>query len=167
MERAISYPSSITFTVTFCWDLSLEESFASTITSYELSFPLSVGFSKSGVDLKVRAPVEEFISNLDASAPPFNDQVTDSSALKIWTALVPSSIDFELVEFPAEPLGPVITGLFPISIFEVVNDSEKLSLSLYEIFTFNFFPLSADELLYVFFVLTSSQFILSPEINQL
>ena len=125
MERAISYPSSITFTVTFCWDLSFEESLASTITSYELSFPLSVGFSKSGVDLKVRAPVEEFISNLEASTPPFNDQVTDSSALKVWTVVDPSSIDLVLDEFPAEPLGPVMTGLFPISIFGVVTDCEK------------------------------------------
>ena len=117
--------------------------------------------------LKVSSPVEEFISNLEASAPPFIDQVTDSSALKVWTAVDPSSIDLALVELPAWPLGPVITGLFPISIFEVVTDSEKLSLSLYEIFTFKNFPLSADELLYVFLVLTSFQFVLSPEINQL
>ena len=64
---------------------------------------------------------------MEASTPPFIDQVTVSSALKVWTALVPSSIDFELVEFPAKPLGPVITGLFPISIFVVVTDSEKPS----------------------------------------
>ena len=76
----------------------------------------------------MRDPVEEFISNLEASAPPFNDQVTDSSALKIWTeVVVSSSIDLILVEFPAKPLGPVITGLFPILIFEVVTDSENPS----------------------------------------
>ena len=59
---------------------------------------------------------------MEASAPPFNDQVTDSSALKIWTeVVVSSSIDLILVELPAWPLGPVIIGLLPISIFEVVK----------------------------------------------
>ena len=75
-------------------------------------------------------PVEELMLNLGASAPPFNDQVTSSSALKVWTVVCPSSIDLLLVKLPACPLGPLITGLFPISIFEVVTDSENPSLSL-------------------------------------
>ena len=42
---------------------------------------LSNGFSKSGSDLNDRIPVEESMVNKEASFPPFNDQVTDSSAL--------------------------------------------------------------------------------------
>ena len=47
-----------------------------------MSVPVSEGFSKSGVDLKANKPEEELILNLDASAPPFIDQVTVLSAEK-------------------------------------------------------------------------------------
>ena len=58
--------------------------------------PVSVGFSKSGADLKVSAPVEESILNLEASAPPFKDHVAFSVAENVWTALLFSTIDFVL-----------------------------------------------------------------------
>ena len=58
--------------------------------------PLSEGFSKSGADLKVSAPVEESILNLEASVPPFKDQVAVSVAENVWTVLLFSTIDFVL-----------------------------------------------------------------------
>ena len=72
--------------------------------------PESEGFSKSGADLKVSAPVEEFILNLEASAPPFKDQVTVSFAENVWTVVEFSLIDLELEDAPALPVGPVIFG---------------------------------------------------------
>ena len=71
---------------------------------------MSVGVSKSGSDLNVNAPVEEFMLNFEASAPPFKDQVTFSSAEKVWTNFKFSSIDLELDEDPEPPLGPLIFG---------------------------------------------------------
>ena len=71
---------------------------------------ISEGFSKSGADLKVRAPVEEFILNLETSAPPIKDQVTVSVAENVWTVVEFSLIDLELEEEPAPPEGPVIVG---------------------------------------------------------
>ena len=68
----------------------------------------SVGLSKFGALLKLKAPVEESIENLDTSAPPFNDQVTDSLAVKPWTPETFSCIDFALVAAPALPDDPVI-----------------------------------------------------------
>ena len=63
-------------TVKACSIILPAESVARTTTSYELSVPTSIGFSKSGADLKVKAPVDESILNFEASAPPFRDQVT-------------------------------------------------------------------------------------------
>ena len=48
--------------------------------------------------------------NRAASAPPFRDQVTGWSAVKLWTDVVFSAIDAVLVESPALPDGPVIRG---------------------------------------------------------
>ena len=74
--------------------------------------PVSVGFSKSGADLKVSAPVEESILNLEASAPPFKDQVTVLSAENVWIEDEFSLIDLELEFAPEPPEGPVIFGAF-------------------------------------------------------
>ena len=71
----------------------------------------SVGLSKFGALLKLKAPADELIANLDASAPPFNDQVTVSFASKVLTAVPFSLIDTVLVDAPASlPDGPVIVG---------------------------------------------------------
>ena len=53
----------------------------------------SEGFSKSGALLKLKAPVELLMLNLEASSPPFNDQVTVSFAAKVWTVVWFSLID--------------------------------------------------------------------------
>ena len=50
------------------------------------------------------------MENLEASAPPLRDQVTDSLAVKVWIAVVFSLIDLLLVEAPALPEGPVMDG---------------------------------------------------------
>ena len=71
----------------------------------------SVGFSKSGAEIKDKAPVVSSIANLSLSADSPNDQVTVSSAVKLCTAVVFSTIDASLVASPASPDGPVITGL--------------------------------------------------------
>ena len=60
----------------------------------------SEGFSKSGAVLKLKAPEELLILNLEASAPPFNDQVTVSLASKVLTAVAFSLIDTVLVDAP-------------------------------------------------------------------
>ena len=63
----------------------------------------SAGLSKSAELFKVRAPVEESIENLDASAPPFNDQVTVSLEENVCTAVVFSFIDLANVVLPDSP----------------------------------------------------------------
>ena len=68
----------------------------------------SVGVSKSGALAKLKAPVEELMVNLDASTPPFNDQVTVSLAVNPWTPVIFSFIDLVLVASPALPDEPVI-----------------------------------------------------------
>ena len=50
------------------------------------------------------------MENLEASAPPLRDQVTDSLAVKVWTEVVFSLMDLLLLESPALPEGPVIDG---------------------------------------------------------
>ena len=68
--------------------------------------------------MNVRAPVEEFILNLEASAPPFKDQVTALLAENVWTLGEFSLIDLELVEEPDPPDGPVmVTSLSSFCIF--------------------------------------------------
>ena len=65
--------------------------------------------------------------NLEASAPPFNDQVTVLLAEKVWTVVEFSLIDLELVEEPDPPDGPVmVTSLSSFSIFTVRVWSEVL-----------------------------------------
>ena len=112
--------TSLIFTVSVWSDIFLSSSVALTFTSYELFVPISVGFSKSGDDLKVSAPVEESILNLEASAPPFRDQVTFLSALKVWTEFKFSFTDFELIDEPAPPEGPVILAPSFMSAIETV-----------------------------------------------
>ena len=63
----------------------------------------SAGFSKSAALFKVKAPVDELIENLDASAPPFNDQVTVSLEVNVCTAVVFSLIDLANVVLPDSP----------------------------------------------------------------
>ena len=63
----------------------------------------STGFSKSAALIKVKAPVEELILNFATSAPPFNDQVTVSLAVNVWTVVVFSFIDLEKVVLPDSP----------------------------------------------------------------
>ena len=70
----------------------------------------SVGFSKSGADIKEKEPVVSSIANLSLSADSPNDQVTVSSAVKLCTAVAFSTMDASLVISPASPDGPVITG---------------------------------------------------------
>ena len=60
---------------------------------------------------KVKAPVEEFIANKAESSPPFNDQVTVSSAVKVFTVETFSLIDIDEVASPSIPDGPLINGL--------------------------------------------------------
>ena len=57
---------------------------------------------------KVKAPVEEFIANKAESSPPFNDQVTVSSVVYVWTVVVFSAIDVELVD---ESVGAVSSAV--------------------------------------------------------
>ena len=71
----------------------------------------SVGVSKSGAEIKDKAPVVSSIANLSLSADSPNDQVTVSSAVKLCTAVVFSTMEASLVISPASPDGPVITGL--------------------------------------------------------
>ena len=59
---------------------------------------------------KVKAPVEELIVNNEASVPPFNDQVTVSSAVKVFTVETFSLIDTDEVASPSVPEGPLING---------------------------------------------------------
>jgi len=63
------------------------------------------------MDLKLRAPVEGFMLNFAASAPPFKLQVTVSFAENVWTEVNPcSSTDLLLLLSPGLPEGPVIFG---------------------------------------------------------
>ena len=71
----------------------------------------SVGFSKSGAEIKDKAPVVSSIANLSLSADSPNDQVTVSFALKEPTTILFSSTEVLLDVSPASPDGPVITGL--------------------------------------------------------
>ena len=71
----------------------------------------SVGFSKSGALLKLNAPVDGLIANLDASAPPFNDQVTDELEVNLWTTsevLKFSLTDLEKVVLPDSPASIIL-----------------------------------------------------------
>ena len=52
--------------------------------------------------------MEELIANLEASAPPFNDQVTVSLAVNVWTAVVFSFIDLEKVVLPDSPASIIL-----------------------------------------------------------
>ena len=72
-----------------------------------LLFPLSAGDSKS-LAVIVRAPLEELIAKNEPSVP-LLDQVTDSLAVNVWTEVVFSEIEIELVALVAEE-GPVIVG---------------------------------------------------------
>ena len=54
--------------------------------------------------------MEESIENLDASAPPFNDQVTVSSAVNVRTVVWFSLTVLVLVAAPALPVLPWIKG---------------------------------------------------------
>ena len=54
--------------------------------------------------------MEEFIENWSLSTPPVIDQVTVSSAEKVWIVVVFSLIDLVLFASPADPEGPVIEG---------------------------------------------------------
>ena len=77
------------------------------------------------------------IVNKEASAPSFKDQVTEESsvAVKVWTAVVFSEIDFVLVLSPALPDGPKMLGLIIPGVIwpaERVTSSEKPSRSVYE-----------------------------------
>ena len=99
--------------------------------------------SKSGASIKDNSPVVSSIANLSLSADSPNVQVTVSSALKLCTAVVFSSMEAELVESPAFPDGPVITGFissrstiwmvtFVVSVFPApsVTDTDRLYLLL-------------------------------------
>ena len=62
------------------------------------------------------------MENLEASAPPLRDQVTDSLAVKVWIAVVFSLMDLELVASPALPEGPVMDAeVSSISLTETVR----------------------------------------------
>ena len=52
--------------------------------------------------------MEELIANLEASAPPFNDQVTVSLAVNVWTVVVFSFIDLEKVVLPDSPASMIL-----------------------------------------------------------
>ena len=52
--------------------------------------------------------MDELIENLEASAPPFNDQVTVSSAVNVCTAVVFSFIDLEKVVLPDSPASIIL-----------------------------------------------------------
>ena len=61
--------------------------------------------------------MEEFILNLEASAPPFKDQLivwfskeSPGVAANLNIDVLFSSVEIELVEEPAPPEGPVIIG---------------------------------------------------------
>ena len=54
--------------------------------------------------------MEELISNKAESSPPFNDQVTVSSALKVFTVETFSLMDTDEVASPSVPEGPLING---------------------------------------------------------
>ena len=65
--------------------------------------------------------------NFEASAPPFKDHVTVSSAENVWTAVKFSFTSLELDEEPAPPEGPVIVGAIS-SIFTIVTGFLKVDL---------------------------------------
>ena len=52
--------------------------------------------------------MDELIENLAASAPPFKDQVTVSSAVNVCTAVVFSFIDLEKVVLPDSPASMIL-----------------------------------------------------------
>ena len=64
--------------------------------------------------------MDELIANLEASAPPFNDHVTVSSAVNVWTVVWFSLTVFVLVAAPALPVFPCING-FVSSTFVTVT----------------------------------------------
>ena len=52
--------------------------------------------------------MDELIANLEASAPLFNDHVTVSSAVNVWTVVVFSFIDLEKVVLPDSPASMIL-----------------------------------------------------------
>jgi hypothetical protein len=72
-----------------------------------LLFPTSTGDSKS-LGVTVKTPPADVIEKKEPSVPLF-DQVTDSLAVKVWTAVAVSAIEIELVA-PVADDGPVIVG---------------------------------------------------------
>ena len=86
--------------------------------------------------MKVSAPLESIL-NLEASAPPFKDQVTFSLAENVWTEVVPSLIDLELELAPAPPEGPEILAevssisvTFTVMVWSEVLPAESVALTL-------------------------------------
>ena len=61
--------TAVTVTAIDCVSVNVPSE-TSTITSYTLSVPTSVGTSKSGATANVRSPVVPLIENLPESAPP-------------------------------------------------------------------------------------------------
>jgi len=62
------------------------------------------------------------ISNKAESSPPFNDQLTVSSAVKVFTVETFSLMDTDEVASPSVPEGPLINGLVSsISLTETVR----------------------------------------------
>ena len=85
--------------------------------------------------MKVSAPLESIL-NLEASAPPFKDQVTFSFAENVWTEVVFSLIDLELELAPAPPEGPVIWAevssisvTFTVMVWSDVVPEESVALT--------------------------------------
>jgi len=102
---------SVTVTVTTWAEIRPAASVARTVRTYVLfpaPAPRSVGVSKSGAELKLRAPPAVML-NFAASVPVIV-QVTGSLAENVWTAVEFSGIDLALVAAPAAPLGPVMSG---------------------------------------------------------